>query len=91
MQPAMRLMVAVRALTGAGSAGLTSDPSGRCRLTGRKQPPLVGMRGSVTARTAKYSAAWEPEGTQLNGPLTWGSVPVKSQCRRSPRTVTATS
>ena len=45
-------IVAVRALTGAGSRGLTRLPSGRVRVMGRKQPPLPGIEGSVTARTA---------------------------------------
>lgn len=53
MQLAMRLMVAVRELTGADSSGLTNVPSGSRRVTGRKQPPLVGMDGSVSERTAK--------------------------------------
>ena len=35
------------------SAGLTSVPLGRCSVTGRKQPALVGIVGSVSARTAK--------------------------------------
>ncbi len=47
MQPVMRLMVEVRALTAAGSCGLTIVPLGRRNLMGRKQPPLVGMVGSV--------------------------------------------
>ncbi len=50
--PQIRLMVAVRALTAAGARGLTSEPSGRCSVTGRKQPALVGMVASVSARTA---------------------------------------
>ena len=49
---AIRFSVAVREFTGAGSNGLTRLPSGRLRDTGRKQPPLVGMDGSVSARTA---------------------------------------
>ncbi len=49
---AIRFSVAVREFTGAGSTGLTRLPSGRLRVTGRKQPPLVGMDGSVRARTA---------------------------------------
>ena len=44
-------------------------PLGRRSLIGRKQPPLVGMVGSVSARTAKHAAASEPDGTQLSGPL----------------------
>jgi hypothetical protein len=50
--PQIRLIVAVRALTAAGAEGLTSEPSGRCSVTGLKQPPFVGMRSSVSARTA---------------------------------------
>ena len=53
MQPVMRLIVAVREPTGAGSHGFTSVPSGRWSDTGRKQPALVGIVGSVRARTAK--------------------------------------
>ena len=41
--PAMRLIVEVRALTGAGSSGLTRLPGGRRSEIGRKQPPLVGI------------------------------------------------
>src|SRR4029450_13381091 len=47
MQPVMRLMVEVRALTAAGSCGLTIVPLGRRNVIGRKQPPLVGMVGGV--------------------------------------------
>src|SRR3954469_2859706 len=78
MTPAMRLIVEVRALTGAGSSGLTRLPGGRCSEIGRKQPPLVGIFGSVRARTAQHAAASDPDGTQLNGPRTCGLVPVKS-------------
>ena len=77
MQPVMRLMVEVRALTAAGSCGLTIVPLGRRSVIGRKQPPLVGMVGSVSARTAKHAAASEPDGTQLSGPFTCGLVPVE--------------
>ena len=78
MHPVIRLIVAVREPTGAGATGFTSDPLGRCSVTGRKQPALVGIVGSVSARTAKYAAAWDPDGTQLNGPLSCAPVPVKS-------------
>ena len=91
MQPVMRLMVEVRALTAAGSCGLTIVPLGRRSLIGRKQPPLVGMVGSVRARTAKHAAASEPDGTQLSGPFTCGLVPSKSNSMSPPLTVTATS
>ena len=53
-------------------------PFGRCMVIGRKHPALVGIFGSVIARTAKQAAASEPEGTQFNGPRTCGLVPVKS-------------
>src|SRR5215468_1360248 len=78
MQVVIRLMVEVRAFTGAGSSGLTIDPLGSRRVSGRKHPPFVGMRGSVSARTAKQAAASEPEGTQLRGPRTCALVPSKS-------------
>src|SRR5258706_409532 len=78
LPPAMRLIVDVRALTGAGASGLTIVPGGSFRLIGRKQPPLVGMSGSVSARTAQHAAASEPDGTQFIGPLTWALVPAKS-------------
>src|SRR5690242_18474840 len=61
MHPAMRLIVAVRAFTAAGDFGLTIDPSGRFSEIGRKQPALVGMLGSVTARIAKQAAARAPD------------------------------
>ena len=38
-------------------------------MIGRKQPPLVGIVGSVRARTAQHAAASDPDGTQLSGPL----------------------
>src|SRR3712207_7172637 len=44
---------------------LTRLPSGRCSEIGRKQPALVGIAGSVSARIAKQAAASEPEGTQF--------------------------
>src|SRR6185437_15855217 len=68
MHPAMRLIVEVRALTGAGSSGLTRLPFGRCMEIERKQPALVGIAGSVRARMAKQAAAREPDGTQFIGP-----------------------
>ena len=71
--PAMRLMVEVRELTGAGSRGLTRLPSGRRSSIGRKQPPLIGIDGSDIASTAKYAPAQAPEGTQLKGPRTRGA------------------
>src|SRR5262245_35371973 len=49
---AMRLMVAVRQLTGAGGLGFTIVPSGSTASTARKQPPLFGMEASEMARTA---------------------------------------
>ena len=70
IEPAMRLMVEVRAFTGAGSRGLTRLPSGKCNEIGRKQPALVGIAGSVSARIAKHAAASEPDGTQFIGPRT---------------------
>jgi len=87
----MRLIVEVRALTGAGSSGLTMVPLGRRSFTGRKHPPLVGMRGSVRARTAKHAAAREPDGTQLSGPRTCGLVPSKSKVMVPFFTIAATS
>jgi hypothetical protein len=48
----MRLIVAVRQLTGAGALGLTTVPSGRIASTARKQPPLFGTDASEMARTA---------------------------------------
>src|SRR3954467_3076509 len=84
-------MVALRAFTGAGSIGLTTLPNGRSRLIGLKQPAFVGMFGSVTARMAKKAGAREPDGTALNGPVTWDEEPVKSQWNLSSPTVTATS
>src|SRR4029077_8405273 len=91
MQPAMRLIVEVRALTGAGAAGLTIVPGGRFRLIGRKHPPLVGISGSVSARTAQQAAASDPDGTQFIGPLTWGLVPAKSNSIAPLPTVAAIS
>ena len=79
MAPQMRLIVAVRALTGAGERGLTRLPAGSSSEIGRKQPPLLGIDGSVTARTAKQAAARLPDGTQLTGPRTCGLVPVRSK------------
>ncbi len=52
MVSAMRLMVAVRQLTGAGGRGLTMVPSGSTASTARKQPPLLGIDASAMARTA---------------------------------------
>src|SRR5436305_14990638 len=75
----MRLIVAVRAFTGAGSRGLTIKPAGSVSVIGRKQPPLLGMAGLVTARTAKQAAARLPEGTQLIGPFTCGLDPVRAK------------
>jgi hypothetical protein len=49
---AMRLIVAVRQLTGAGGRGLTMVPSGSTASTARKQPPLFGIDASEIARTA---------------------------------------
>ena len=91
MHPVMRLMVDVRALTGAGSTGLTRLPSGRCNEIGRKQPALVGIAGSVRARMAKQAAAKDPDGTQFIGPRTCGDVPVKSIWIPDWPMVTATS
>ena len=48
IEPAIRLIVEVRALTDAGSSGLTKVPFGRRSLTGRKQPPFVGIVGWLT-------------------------------------------
>ena len=48
----MRLMVAVRQLTGAGGRGFTTEPSGSTASTARKHPPLFGMDGSEMARIA---------------------------------------
>src|ERR1700722_4956847 len=92
IQQVMRLMVEVRQPVGAGSRGLTRVPSGRLKSSGRKQPPLLGMRpsGSVTARRAKQAAAYGPDGMQLNGPRTCGEVPVKSHVMVSASIVTAT-
>ena len=87
----MRLMVAVRELTGAGSLGLTIEPSGSFSVIGRKQPPLVVMLGSVMARRAKQLAARLPEGTTLKGPRTCGEEPAKSTVMAPSPTVTATS
>src|SRR6185437_4186116 len=70
IDPVIRLIVEVRAFTGAGSVGLTRLPSGRCSDIGRKHPALVGIAGSVSARIAKHAAANEPDGTQFNGPRT---------------------
>ena len=70
IEPVIRLIVEVRAFTGAGSRGLTRLPSGRCNEIGRKQPALVGIAGSVSARIAKHAAASEPDGTQFIGPRT---------------------
>ena len=64
----MRLMVAVRELTGAGSLGLTIEPSGSFSVIGRKQPPLVVMLGSVMARRAKQLAARLPGGHDVERP-----------------------
>src|SRR5918993_275530 len=91
MQPVIRLIVAERAFTGAGERGLTRLPSGKVRLIGRKQPPLFGIDGSVTALTAKQAAARLPDGTQLTGPRACGLVPVRSKWMSPPATVTATS
>src|ERR1700721_4197622 len=91
MQPAMRLIVEVRALTGAGACGLTIVPGGKLRLIGRKQPPLVGISGSVSARTAQHAAASEPDGTQFICPLTCGLVPAKSNSIAPSATVAAIS
>ena len=49
---AIRLIVAVRQLTGAGGRGFTIVPSGRIASTARKQPPLFGTDASEIARTA---------------------------------------
>src|SRR5207344_380102 len=43
IDPVIRLIVEVRALTGAGSRGLTRLPSGKCNEIGRKHPALVGI------------------------------------------------
>ena len=51
--PAIRLMVEVRELTGAGSRGLTRVPSGSTSSMGRKHPPLMGTDESAIASTAK--------------------------------------
>ena len=91
MQPVIRLIVAERAFTGAGERGLTRLPSGKVRLIGRKQPPLFGIDGSVTALTAKQAAARLPDGTQFTGPRACGLVPVRSKWMSPPSTVTATS
>jgi hypothetical protein len=81
MVSAIRLIVAVRQLTGAGGRGFTRLPSGSTVSRARKQPPLLGIRdsGSVTERSAKHAAAYGPDAMQLNGPRTCGDVPVKSQ------------
>ena len=75
----MRLIVEVRALTGAGSRGLTMRALRQVEADRRKQPALVGIVGSVSARTAQQAAASEPDGTQFIGPRTCGLVPVKSK------------
>src|SRR5581483_12342765 len=90
-QLAISLMVTARQPTGAGARGLTTLPSGSTSETGRKQPPLVGIDASVSARTAKYAAACAPDGTQLNGPLTCALVPLKSNSIAPSRVVTRTA
>jgi len=52
---------------------------------------MVGISGSVSARTAQHAAASEPEGTQFIGPFTWALVPVKSNSTVPPAIVAATS
>ena len=49
MQPVMRLMVAVRELTGAGASGLTMLPFGSSSVIGRKQPAFVGIAAGASA------------------------------------------
>ena len=66
-------------------------PRGSTSRIGRKQPPLVGMVGSVSTRIAKQAAASEPDGTQLNGPRTCALDPVRSQIISPSAIVTATS
>ena len=78
MQPVIRLIVDVLAFTGAGSFGLTIEPLGRIKFNGRKQPPFVGMSDPVKTRSAKQAAERDPDGTQLNGPLTSLLVLLKS-------------
>ena len=70
IEPVIRLIVEVRAFTGAGSRGLTRLPSGKCNEIGRKHPAFVGIAGSVSARIAKHAAASDPDGTQFIGPRT---------------------
>src|SRR3984957_20535208 len=91
MQPAMRLIVEGRALTGAGASGLTMVPCGSLSRIGREEPPLVGISGSVSARTAQHASASDPDGTQFIGPLTWALVPAKSNSIAPLPTVAATS
>src|SRR5262249_54139299 len=70
MVSAMRLMVAVRQLTGAGGRGVTIVPSGSTASAAPKQPPLLGIDGSEIARTGKYTADRVEAGTELKGPRT---------------------
>ena len=57
MQPVMRLMVAVRALTGAGSAGLTMLPLGSSSVIGRKQPAVDPDAGRGSGRDVQIGAS----------------------------------
>ena len=82
MQPVMRLIVEVRALTGAGSSRV-DDGALRQAQADRPEAAAIGRNvGSVRARTAKHAAASEPDGTQLSGPRTCGLVPVEVELDR---------
>jgi len=54
------LHAAIRALTGAGARGDSSEPSGRCSVSGARRPALVGVAGSEMPLNTKNAAANVP-------------------------------
>ena len=76
--------------TGAGYVAFTTVPSGASTSTGRQAPELGGTTPAESI--AVLSAANTPDAVTESGafigPGTWGSEPVKSTVRRSPRLTT---
>ena len=66
-------------------------PGGTVRLNGRKKPSFERALGAVIARTTVLQAESSAPVEQLTGPRVCGAQPVKSACRKSSPTVTATA
>src|SRR5512140_2464422 len=86
-----RYPASIRARTGAGGSGLSSEPGGTVIWIGRLTPSLNGMLALVTTDLMQLSAAaYVDDSGQLTLRITCAHVPVKSTSISSSRTSTLT-